>query len=599
MSRDTIEYKAVTYLEMHLLNSKYIIPEINTNDKTPSWDGDVFLYSDEKHAKDSLVGRVPIQVKGKCVNDFPKTLSYSIEWADLHNYYNDKGIIFFVVCIHKETSDYQIYYKELPLLELRNLFDKYSCSKSTKTKSLSLNLFPKGVIEMEHTLFTFLMDMNKQLVLHSTEKLPSLSNVNKMGAKMEVLLERTSDNPLRSLTEKSAYLYTTIDESHGVSLPYKEGKCKIVEIVGENDWHVSVNDVEYYTISKVVYKERLQIFHIGDSFQLELNDHGGKSSIHLSNNLTHRAHDLSFLISALETGSFTIKDARYDSPFTYSTKEFNISILDSFKRQFPVIRFYYDTLTKLGVTEDLQIDLLSEQDEGFLNYLGKCLSNEKVYETKGSSSVFQLVTIANLTILFVLNEIGHSNDVYQYKVHPIKNVDIYIPELNSDREEPVSIITYIRHEKPELLTQLSNLDWEHFIDEYNRLSRMNLDFQIQMATEDMLEILTQYDKTNKSCMLEYAKKVQCWIKSRIDLDNNNEVCMLNDAQIYLREHSMLDETRKSRLLYILSQTSQVDIKYAVLLLLGDMTSAKNMYECFGEEVRNILDKQPISRFKNF
>ena len=100
-------------------------------------------------------------------------------------------------------------------------------------------------------------------------------------------------------------------------------------------------------------------------------------------------------------------------------------------------------------------------------------------------------------------------------------------------------------------------------------------------------------------MLEYAKKVQCWIKSRIDLDNNNEVCMLNDAQIYLREHSMLDETRKSRLLYILSQTSQVDIKYAVLLLLGDMTSAKNMYECFGEEVRNILDKQPISRFKNF
>ena len=75
MSRDTIEYKAVTYLEMHLLNSKYIIPEINTNDKTLSWDGDVFLYSDEKHAKDSLVGRVPIQVKGKCVNDFPKTLS--------------------------------------------------------------------------------------------------------------------------------------------------------------------------------------------------------------------------------------------------------------------------------------------------------------------------------------------------------------------------------------------------------------------------------------------------------------------------------------------------------------------------------------------
>ena len=599
MSTDTAEYRAINYLEAQLLRSVRIMPNISKNDKTPSWDGDLFLYSDKIHAKDSLVGRIPIQVKEKCVNKFPDTISHSIKWADLHNYYNDKGIIYFVVCIHKETNDCQIYYKELPLLELRNLFDTHSFNKLAKTKSLSLNIFPKSVVDMEDTLFMFLKDMNKQLVLHTAEKIPSLSDSNKLGFKMEVLLGTTSDNPMRLLTDKSAYLYTTSDKTHGVSLPYKEGKCKIVEIVGENDWRVSVNDIVYYTISKVVYKERRQIIHLGDSFQLELNDNSGKASIHLSNNLSRRVHDLSFLISALETGSFTINDTRRNSQFTFSTKEFNSTILNQFKRQFPVIQSYYETLIKLGVTEDLQLNQLSKHDECYLNYLGECLRHEKVYETKNRSNGFQLLKVANITILFVLEELGTSDDVYQYEVHPIKNIKLYIPELNSDRERPVSLITYIRHEDPSLLIRLSNLDWEHLIEEYDRLSRIDKEFQIQMSSDDLLEVLHLYDKTNNQKFLEYAKKIQLWIKSVVDLDDSKEVCFLNDTQIYLREHSKLDETHKSGLYYILSTTTQTNIKYAVLLLLNDMDSAKKIYECLNENERNILDEQPISRFKNF
>lgn len=38
--------------------------EINTNDKSPSWDGFVYFYRKDDHKKENLGGRVPVQVKG-------------------------------------------------------------------------------------------------------------------------------------------------------------------------------------------------------------------------------------------------------------------------------------------------------------------------------------------------------------------------------------------------------------------------------------------------------------------------------------------------------------------------------------------------------
>ena len=59
-----IEETATTALKAALLRCPILDSYIDSNDKTPSWDGTVFVYRNEKQKKADLLGKAPIQVKG-------------------------------------------------------------------------------------------------------------------------------------------------------------------------------------------------------------------------------------------------------------------------------------------------------------------------------------------------------------------------------------------------------------------------------------------------------------------------------------------------------------------------------------------------------
>lgn len=59
-----IEESAINILKGALLNSPYLEHHIESNDKTPSWDGNVIVYKSEDNKKSNIMGKVPIQVKG-------------------------------------------------------------------------------------------------------------------------------------------------------------------------------------------------------------------------------------------------------------------------------------------------------------------------------------------------------------------------------------------------------------------------------------------------------------------------------------------------------------------------------------------------------
>ena len=70
MDSSKIEGKAVRYVkeildDCPLLSSN----DIKEGDKEISWDGNVKIFNSERHAKDNLLGRVFVQVKGKVVAD--------------------------------------------------------------------------------------------------------------------------------------------------------------------------------------------------------------------------------------------------------------------------------------------------------------------------------------------------------------------------------------------------------------------------------------------------------------------------------------------------------------------------------------------------
>ena len=96
------EGEAVDFIKTEIRKSKRMFPYIDDNDKTPSWDGNIFLYSNSSGEKSNLLGKIPVQVKGHNIKSFPKgNMKYRAEMADLRNFYNDKGVLYFVVCLRE------------------------------------------------------------------------------------------------------------------------------------------------------------------------------------------------------------------------------------------------------------------------------------------------------------------------------------------------------------------------------------------------------------------------------------------------------------------------------------------------------------------
>jgi len=100
------EMLGLSYLQIALGKTDHLVAHINSNDKEPSWDGDVEVYrkAGHVHAKADLILKVPVQVKGHCKPNLKKkSIKYSIQYADLKNYLAIGGTIFFVIYIN-ETS---------------------------------------------------------------------------------------------------------------------------------------------------------------------------------------------------------------------------------------------------------------------------------------------------------------------------------------------------------------------------------------------------------------------------------------------------------------------------------------------------------------
>ena len=100
MNKKAVETISVNAVRDSIVCSDFLDQYITDNDKEPSWDGSVYIYTDKSKTKDKLKGKIPVQVKGTEKDDFSKEeISFPVSTVDLRNYLNDGGAVFFVVYI--------------------------------------------------------------------------------------------------------------------------------------------------------------------------------------------------------------------------------------------------------------------------------------------------------------------------------------------------------------------------------------------------------------------------------------------------------------------------------------------------------------------
>ena len=84
---------------------------LQSDDKGPSWDGDIILYSNEDLKNENFIHRIPTQVKGKNNESLLKRsgIAYIVEYKNLRNFFNDGGVCYFVKVISDDGEKAAIF----------------------------------------------------------------------------------------------------------------------------------------------------------------------------------------------------------------------------------------------------------------------------------------------------------------------------------------------------------------------------------------------------------------------------------------------------------------------------------------------------------
>ena len=184
-----IEETATTALKTTFLRCKFIDAYVDSNDKTPSWDGTIFVYDNGEQKKEHMLGTVPIQVKGTTKKIVSEEASFSCSVVDLKNYYRDGGCMFFLVSVDPSTQWYKIYYTSLLIFDLDAILKK---AKNQKTYTIKLKSFPgESEAEIANIFIDFVKNKPKQMSFIGKE-IPSVETLEQNGTVIESLSFGTS-----------------------------------------------------------------------------------------------------------------------------------------------------------------------------------------------------------------------------------------------------------------------------------------------------------------------------------------------------------------------------------------------------------------------
>ena len=148
-----IEKLATSAVEDSISRTDVLSPLINEGDKEPSWDGNIYIYENEKKNKKGIK-KVPVQVKGKVRKNISskKMPKFSVSFTDLDNWLNDGGIILFVVLLDESGTQKMIYYSALLPVLIRNL---KKTAKGKKSLCVPLKPFPSDNNKKVEILINF------------------------------------------------------------------------------------------------------------------------------------------------------------------------------------------------------------------------------------------------------------------------------------------------------------------------------------------------------------------------------------------------------------------------------------------------------------
>ncbi len=591
-----IEKLATAAIEDSISKTDTMNSFINTGDKEPSWDGNIYIYANNKKSKDDIK-KVPVQVKGKkCNKQDKETIKYSVEVTHLKNYLIDGGVMFFVVYIDDTGNRKQIYYSELLPIRLRLLLKEIG---EQKYKSIELKKFPEDNNEKTAIFLNFYNNMKKQTSfvkakLFSEEELMKKGILE--GITTTILSYGTSPKSIRDIIFQSdVYLYAKI-KGTDVQQPLEKIPLDLHLFEDENV-EVSVKGKKYYDcFRRIITKKHTKII-IGKSLFITIEDinRPPRFDFKPTNILKDALVDLPFILDAIEHKQMEIAGL----PIYFSCIQGGSSknTIQTLKDNLNVCKRVNSLFDILSLDKNYDLTNFAPKDWKIANTLVDALVDEKpITGLKEDIPYITWVKFIYTKIALVFRP-GGSKGTY-YITDYFKDVSFKVYNVYGDVEKPTSkFATLIAN----VFLEFCNVNYEEIIKSFLQYSDEPHCFD--EANNVLLEMILAYDRSKDTRMdiLNYAKQFADVIDKNIAKGDNIWISKLNMFQIEKRFNALTKEQRKELVgiekdITLDNKNYENMIKLGVNLLLENQEMAEYYFERLDEETKKNCKEFPIFRF---
>ena len=588
-NKKRVEETATTALKAVLLRCPILDSYIDSNDKTPSWDGSVFVYKNKTQKKADLLGRAPIQVKGTEKIIISDTASFSCQVSDLNNYYRDGGCVFFLISVDTATGIANIFYSSLQVFDLKKILDS---AGQQKTITVKLTKFPQeDPNEMASIFMSFVENSRKQTSFIGKD-IMSLEQIEKSGVGIKSFTFNTSgiglnlDNIGPFISTHDFYLYAKLN-GLDIDIPIEKISNAIVSkpVFGK----VMVKETEYFPSYKVIYEKGEAILRVGKGISIILDQPNCMITVNykLTGTLSDFIRDASCFIDMIENREITLNGARL------SFNETNIVDLSKYKDSLQYYKDVKKMLDLLGVKEELQCESLSEKDEtNIRNFVNAVLYNRRIgFPNAKDETIYGPINIANLSIWIwaTRQEDGYYRIESFFDPHNV----VLFEKDDTTQSNPVPASQYLMLNK-DAFVHTSNMDYDAVKNDLVSMNHQPL--LIEFATLMMLNILRGYDEQSEKDerLLELAYTICNWLS----LDNQtveHSILRLNELQIEKRRRVFATQE-------IIELGKLTDAEYpaaircGAFLLLGDSAEAQKCFDELPQEAQEEFITFPICHF---
>lgn len=585
-----IEKVAVNTVSLAISKSDYLVPNINSGDKEPSWDGDIEVYkkAGTNHSKSDLNLKIPIQVKGKVSDNLrKKTISYSVQISDMRNYLRVGGTVYFVVCMDSSGEKTQIYYAPMLPFELKKILDKYG---TQGTRQMQMKMLPKDKGEMTDVFLCFARDMEKQKAAILSESV-TIEDLAKDGLLKEISIgfitvPRKYDTPFEHLFDHDAYIYAKLP--YGVELPVEHFE-KLDAAGTRFTAPVTVNGKLFYLDYGVIYKKGITELRFGKSTTLTLEREKNRQIFHFSLNgtLSERIRDAEFIIESLTARQFKIgntvcplKDILPDD-----IERFNLT---QRKEHLEWLKTVKKTLDTLRVKDDLDCSHLTKVDEQNILSLKSAILDKKAVPLKDTGELFGVYTIANLKILVCA--LKSDKDKKLFNVYGFNDAPVSMMAIGENGEEYPSSF-YVALTKDSMLS-CCNIDYDAMLTHIKAIPFSDK-YSIQL-NQLLLQLLSAYDESSppRKDILDTAVKLSEWLKS-CDPSSEKEILTLNYYQAVKRLRELEAPEIQEIVSIIENHPTREDFYVGAYILLEDYAAAKIHFDAMPSEAQETFRAFPI------